>query len=57
MIIVFGKYHMSHDARSEEEFHGYALEESDWVIEERLAELSLQCEACGPDLELYQRRR
>ena len=23
----------------------------------RLAEMSLQCEACGPDLELYQRRR
>ena len=31
-----------------------ALEER---LDPKLAELSFQCEACGPDLELYQRHR
>ena len=34
-------------------------DESDDVIKcsLKVAKMSLQCEACGPDLELYQRRR
>ena len=57
VIRAFEGYFLAHAAHSETEFRGAALHEFDWVIEERLAELSLQCEACGPDLELYQRRR
>ena len=57
VIIVFGKYHGAHDARSEKEFRGAALLDFDEDYEDRLGELSLQCEMCGPDLELYQRRR
>ena len=57
MIKVFDTYHMAHAAHDEKEFRGAGLLDFDEDYEDRLGELSLQCEACGPDLELYQRRR
>ena len=64
MITVFGRYFMAHDAHSEKVFRGGMLpdsdsdDETDDVIKcsNKVAKMSLQCEACGPDLELYQRR-
>ena len=65
VITVFGRYFMAHGAHSEKVFHGGMLpdsdsdDETDDVIKcsNKVAKMSMQCEACGPDLELYHHRR
>ena len=56
-IRVVGKYFVAHDDHSEYVFGTRKLETQDWKDEEDIERLSLQCEACGPDLELYEMMR
>ena len=54
---VIGKYYVAYDDNSEYKFVPRKLELQDWKDEEAIEMLSLQCEACGPDLELYEMMR
>ena len=69
-ITILGKYFLAHDAHTEKVVFGGHLPLSDSDVSDsddeidydiircskKVAKMSLQCEACGPDLELYQRR-
>ena len=69
-IKVFGKFHVAHDDYSQRQFNvgravcepedrlGPSDEDADddvFRYSPKVAEMALQCEACGPDLELYAR--
>ena len=69
-ITILGKYFLAYGEHTEKTvFRGYLplpdsdVSDSDDEIDydiikcsKKVAKMSLQCEACGPDLELYQRR-
>ena len=52
-----GKYFVAHDDHTEYVFDPRKLETHDWKDEEAIEMLSPQCEARGPDLELYELMR
>ena len=54
---VIDRYCVAHDDHQEYVFDPRKLETQDWKDEEAIEMLSLQCEACGPDLELYEMMR
>ena len=54
---VIGRYFVAYDDHQEYVFDPRKLETQDWKDEEAIEMLSLQCEACGPDLELYEMMR
>ena len=54
---VIGKYFWGYDKHTQYVFDPRKLETHDWKDEEAIEMLSLQCEACGPDLELYEMMR
>ena len=54
---VIGRYFVAHSDHQEYVFDPRKLETQDWKDEEAIEMLSLQCEACGPDLELYEMMR
>ena len=57
-ITVFGKYYLAHGDHNEKHFEGWKLEQLyEDFDDDRLGGMSLQCEACGPDLELYEMMR
>ena len=54
---VIGRYSVARDDHHKYKFEPRKLQSHDWKDEEDIARLSLQCEACGPDLELYEMMR
>ena len=55
-IRVIGRWRVAHDDHQRYKFDPWKLQKYDWGNED-FAKLSLQCEACGPDLELYDMMR
>ena len=54
---MIDRYFVGHDDQPEYVFDQWKLQSHDWKDEEDIARLSLQCEARGPDLELYEMMR
>ena len=54
---VIGRYFVAHSDHQEHVFDPRKLGTQDWKDEEDIERLSLECEACGPDLELYEMMR
>ena len=57
LLRVVGRYFVAYEEHSEREFDVGKLETQAWKAEEAIEMMSLQCEACGPDLELYEMMR
>ena len=54
---VIGRYFVGYEEHTEHVFEYQKLATYYWDGEEAIEMLSLQCEACGPDLELYEMMR